>query len=126
MCDFAVADLDDPRAPQSVTDAEGRVYTLTEWGSRVLARRVEDLDGDPAALLAYEGREGSGPNAKRAAASKGLRGVLDAAGLSEDRRVLPKSITYWGATRQRRLGASPEAVARLLGVKVKSLPEFLR
>ena len=126
VCDVAVGDVDDLVSPHSVTDNEGRVYVLSEWGSQVLARRLEELDGDPATPLAYEGWEGSGRGAKRAAASKGLRGVLNAAGLSEDSSVMPKSITYWGATRQRRLGANPETVAHLLGVKVNTLPEFLR
>lgn len=126
VCGFAVSDVDDPLAPGTVTDGEGRVFMLTEWGSRVVARRIEDLGAAPEALLAYEGHEDSGLSARRAAASKGLRGVLDAAGLSDDKSVLPKSITYWGATRMRRLGSSPEAVAKLLGVKVKTLPEFLR
>jgi hypothetical protein len=126
VCDFGIGHLDDPADPHTVTDDEGRVYTLTKWGSQVLAERVANLDGDPGTPLAYEGREGSGPGAKPAAASKGLRQVLDAAGLSGDDTVMPMSITYWGAVRQRRLGASPEAVAQLLGIKVKSLPVFLR
>lgn len=124
VCEFSVSDVDDPRAPVTVTDDEGRVFLLTEWGSEVIARRIAHLNGEPGALLAYEGGEGSTLSARRAAASKSLRGVLDAAGLSDDPSVLPRSITYWGANRLRGLGESAEAVAELLGVKVEALPDF--
>ena len=130
VCDVPVGAVDNPNSPSVVIfpDDAGRdrTYVLTEWGRYVVRERLRDVGGDANAFLAYEGSAPVSSQARRSAASKGLRKALDLAGLEGDPEVKPKSISHWGGVMCRQRGESPETVARLLGVRVENLPGYLR
>lgn len=129
VCDIPVSALDDPNKPTEVKwpDKHGveRIFVLTEWGRYAVRTRVDRVGGDPEAFVAYDGQAAPGSAARRSAASKDLRKVLDKARLDFHLGVRPKSISYWGGLVCRERGDSPETVARLLGVRTENLPRFL-
>lgn len=92
--------------------------SLTEWGVRVLAARIDAVgrDANPDTLLVYAGRKG-GPSAE-SSASSALYDVLTLAGIAGEPGVKPSSVTAWAGMKVfEATGHRIEAVALALGLK---------
>lgn len=116
-----VDDLDDPRCPRQVAlpgtrRARPRVVTLTDWGRRVLATRLAELDPlGPETLLVYGGRRAADSAAAQAATCNLVGNVLRDAGLAADPCVRPASVRHWRAAVEFDATGRIEDVANLLG-----------
>lgn len=117
----AMGDLDDPRCPSTVAlpgtrRARPRVVSLTEWGSRVVALRIAELDSPRAdTLLVYGGSRPADSAAAQAATCNLVGNVLRDAGLATDPRVRPASVRHWRAAAVFKATGRIEHAARLLG-----------
>lgn len=92
---------------------ESRAAGLTDWGVRVLARRLDTIDRGTS--LTYEGR-GSAPS-MQASSSMALARVLNRAGLRDDPAVKPESVRGWAGQHIWKQTAKIEAAAIGLGCK---------
>lgn len=95
------------------TKTEFRAAGLTDWGVRVLARRMSTIDRGGS--LTYEGR-GSAPS-MQASSSMALARVLNRAGLRDDPAVKPDSVRGWAGQRVWKHTGRIEAAAIALGCK---------
>ncbi len=75
---------------------EPRIATLTDWGTQVLARRL-DLVGPTDRSLTYEGK-GSAVS-MQASSSMAIARILNEAGLRGDLSVKPESVRAWAGHR---------------------------
>lgn len=92
---------------------ESRTASLTKWGVRVLARRLDTAD--LGLSLTYEGR-GSAPS-MQASSSMAISRVLNRAGLRDDPAVKPESVRGWAGQRAWRQTGRIETAAIALGCK---------
>lgn len=92
---------------------ESRTADLNEWGVRMLARRLNNIDR--ASSLTYEGR-GSAPS-MQASSSMAISRVLDRAGLRGDPAVKPESVRGWAGQRVWRQTGRIETAAIALGCR---------
>jgi integrase/recombinase XerC len=95
--------------------ATPRVVDATDWGSRILRRRL--LEVGPGARLVYGGDKHPGAGSAQAAVCNLIGAVLFAAGLSPDPGVRPSSVRLWRAGAELDNTGSIEAAARLLGAR---------
>lgn len=106
---------------------------LSEWGAIQLARRVEQLDGDPTRPLVYAGRAGA--DSGQVSTCLAIVDVFTRAGLAGERDLRPGSIAAWAGRRileetgridvtAKRLGmASLDRAARFIGWDWDEEPE---
>lgn len=92
-----------------------RTVTLTDWGQRILTRRLEELPTDPDTPLAYTGHGSSRTVARHASACALVAAVLTATRLGAEPDIRPASVRHWRARSAFDDGATIEDVAHLLG-----------
>lgn len=92
---------------------ESRAAGLTDWGVRVLARRLDTIGRGSS--LTYQGR-GSAPS-MQASSSMALARVLNRAGLRDDPAVKPESVRGWAGQRVWSQTGRVETAAIALGCK---------
>lgn len=116
-----VGDLDDARHPSEVAlpgtrRARPRVVALTDWGRRILATRLAELDPRGTdTLLVYGGRRAADSAAAQAATCNLVGNVLREAGLAADPCVRPASVRHWRAAAEFDKTGRIEDAANVLG-----------
>lgn len=114
-------DIDDRWAPSEVTlpgtrRVRSRTVELTDWGRRVLAARLGELEAyDPSTPLVYGGDREPDSVAAQAAMCNLVGNVLREAGLARDPHVRPASVRHWRAEAVFRKSKRIEDAANLLG-----------
>ncbi|MGB3411182.1 MAG: hypothetical protein WBA45_08280 [Microthrixaceae bacterium] len=101
-----------------------RTVELDDWGTRILIRRLNEVNGrDRSTPLLYDGND-PGTNNAQASASGNLKRVLRIAGLGSDPTLTPTSIRNTYAQRLYENGERLENIAEAMGAK--SLDRLLR
>lgn len=120
-----IVDVDNRTRPRWVTFSDSghhaaRRGELSQWGSRILSRRLEQLraaGADEHAVLAYSGTGPAGQYLAQASVCTQLTRVLAAAGLQDDPGVRARSLRGWAGERLHRGGMPLEQVAVRLGCR---------
>jgi integrase/recombinase XerC len=118
-----ICDLNDAIRPTTVQlpgtkRHDPRTGTLTDWGQRILAARVQRLQEQGSvetALLAYGGTAPPGGAKAQASVCNALREVLIAGGLAAEPDVRPTSLRHWAGRAAYDRGLPLHEVALLLG-----------
>jgi len=92
-----------------------RTVELTDWGQRILTRRLEEIPPHPDTLLAYVGGADTRSVARHASACGLVSSVLTVTRLASEPDIRPASVRNWRARHALDDGASIEDVANLLG-----------
>jgi len=87
---------------------------LTDWGVTQLARRIEELGGEPSASVVYGG--GRGDQVGQVSACRAIDDVLVRSGLKAEPDVRPSSIAAWAGRRILSDTGRIDQVARRLGM----------
>lgn len=96
-------------------DQMSRVVTLDPWGTKVLVRRLEGINGrDRTTSFVYDGTE-PGTAKAHASASGNLNRVLQVAGLGADPTLIPTSVRNSYAQRMYENGVRLEDIASAMG-----------
>ncbi|MFC4785232.1 tyrosine-type recombinase/integrase [Nocardioides sp. MAHUQ-72] len=120
-----IGDVDHPTDPRWVRlpgtrRHDPRLGELSDWGSRIIARQLEQLaqrSASPATLLTYRGRALPGGTHAQSAVCNALGGVLQLSGLAEEPDVRPASVRNWAGRRLYEAGMPVEQVARRMGAR---------
>lgn len=116
-----VGDLDHPTRPAHIAlpgtrRVRARTVELTDWGAKILARRLDELAPSPGdQLLVYRGRRSTETVAAQAAACNLIAIVLETAGLDRDDGVRPGAVRLWRAASDHSADRNIYAAANLLG-----------
>lgn len=88
---------------------------LNSWAHQQLAQRLEVLDHNPEARVAYAGRKA--PDVGQVSACVAIDDVLTRAGLARDADVRPASVAAWAGARIYEETGRIDEVARRLGLR---------
>jgi integrase/recombinase XerC len=98
------------------TKVEPRIGTLTEWGDKQLARRLDALSDSPPETLVVYGGSGSAESAQASSCSA-ISDILRRAGFANESDVRPVSVAAWAGRRAFEETGRIEDAALVLGVR---------